>query len=75
MGSASPADTELGALKEVPFASLSNPYVTPLGAAALSVRPTEWKHAETDNFIYHFFHGFIAAPVSVEAEYYYRVVS
>ena len=75
LGGAAAGDAELGALKEVPFSSLSNPYVTPLGAAALSVRPTEWKHAETDNFIYHFFHGFIAAPVSVEAEYYYRVVA
>ena len=72
---ATPAEPELGALTEVPFSSLSSPYVTPLGTAALSVRAAEWKHAETDNFIYHFFHGFIAAPVAVEAEYYYRVVA
>ena len=74
-GSIAPGDTELGGLKEVPFTALSSPYITPLGTAALSVRPAEWKHAETDNFIYHFFHGFIAAPVAVEAEYYYRVVA
>ncbi len=65
----------LDGLKEVPFTALSNPYVTPLGAAALSIRPTEWKHAETDNFVYHYFHSFIATPVSVEAEFYYRVVA
>ena len=65
----------LNPLKEVPFRSLSNPYVTPLGSAALSIRPDEWKHAETDNFIYHYFHDFIATPVSVEAEFYYRVVA
>ncbi len=65
----------LDSLKEVPFTALSNPYVTPLGAAALSIRPTEWKHAETDNFVYHYFHSFIATPVSVEAEFYYRVVA
>ncbi len=65
----------LEGLKEVPFASLSQPYVTPLGQAALSIRPTEWKHAETPNFIYHYFHDFIATPVSVEAEFYYRVVA
>lgn len=65
----------LDGLKEVPFSALSSPYVTPLGQAALSIRPTEWKHAETDNFVYHFFHGFIATPVSVEAEFYYRVVA
>ena len=65
----------LNSLKEIPFASLSSPNVTPLGQAALSIRPTEWKHAETDNFVYHYFHGFIATPVSVEAEFYYRVIA
>jgi hypothetical protein len=71
----SPAGTGLDELKEVNFAALSNPYITPLGTAALSIRPTEWKHAETDNFIYHYFHGFVATPVSVEAEFYYRVIA
>ena len=65
----------LNGLKEVPFHTLSSTSMTPLGAAALSIRPTEWKHAETDNFIYHYFHDFIATPVSVEAEFYYRVVA
>ena len=65
----------LNALKDVPFTSLTSPYVTPLGQAALSIRPNEWKHAETDNFVYHYFHSFIATPVSVEAEFYYRVIA
>ncbi len=65
----------LNGLREIPFSALSSPYITPLGQAALSIRPTEWKHAETDNFVYHFFHGFIATPVSMEAEFYYRVVA
>ncbi len=65
----------LDGLKEVPFTALSNPYITPLGTAALSIRPTEWKHAETENFVYHYFHGFVATPVSVEAEFYYRVIA
>ena len=65
----------MAGLKEVAFAALSNPYVTPLGAAALSIRPAEWKHAETENFVYHYFHGFVATPVSVEAEFYYRVIA
>ena len=65
----------LNALQEVPFHALSSTSVTPLGLAALSIRPTEWKHAETDNFIYHYFHDFISTPVSVEAEFYYRVVA
>ena len=65
----------LNALKEVSYPALSSTSVTPLGGAAMSIRPTEWKHAETDNFIYHYFHDFIATPVSVEAEFYYRVIS
>ena len=64
-----------GTLKEVPFQSLSDRNLTPLGQAAMTIHPNDWKHAETTNFIYHFFHGFIAAPVSVEAEFYYRVIS
>ena len=64
-----------GTLKELPFQSLSDRNLTPLGQAAMSIHPNDWKHAETTNFVYHFFHGFIAAPVSVEAEFYYRVIS
>ena len=60
-------DAENGALTEVPLAQLSDRALTPLGQAALGIRAAEWKHAESANFIYHFFHSFIAAPVSVEA--------
>ncbi len=63
------------ALRETPVQALSDRNFTPLGQAALSIRPGEWKHAETTNFIYHYFHSFIAAPVSVEAEFYYRVIA
>ena len=66
---------ENGALAEVPLAQLSDRALTPLGQAALGIRAAEWKHTESANFIYHFFHGFIAAPVSVEAEFYYRVIA
>jgi len=69
------ADDGEGALHEVPFQSLSDRSLTPLGQAAMSIHPNDWKHAETTNFIYHFFHGYIAAPVSVEAEFYYRVIA
>ncbi len=65
----------LNALKEVAFPALSSTNVTALGGAALAIRTSEWKHAETDNFIYHYFHDFIATPVSVEAEFYYRVIA
>src|ERR1044072_3474175 len=67
-----PGDT---ALREVPVQALSDRSFTPLAQAALSIRPKEWKHAETANFIYHYFHSYIAAPVAVESEFYYRVIS
>ena len=66
---------DLGNFKEIPFSQLSDRSLTPLGQAALSIRSSEWKHAESTNFIYHFFQGFVAAPVSVEAEFYYKVIA
>jgi peptidase MA superfamily protein len=65
----------LNGLTEVAFAQLSDTHVTALGQAALGIRAADWKHGETTNFVYHFFHGFIATPVSVEAEFYYRVIA
>lgn len=78
IASAAPAQnsaTPLGALPEVTFASLSDRNLTPLGQSALAIRPNEWKHAETANFVYHFFQSFVAGPVAQEAEYYYRVIA
>ena len=64
-----------GALPELSLAQLSDRSLGALGQVALGIRPSEWKHAETKNFAYHFFHGFVAGPVSVEAEFYYGVVA
>jgi hypothetical protein len=61
--------------KEIPYTSLTDRNVSPLGTKALSIRASEWKHAETPHFIYHFFQSFIAAPVSVEAEFFYSIVA
>lgn len=69
------AQGNLGALTEISFAQLSDRTRTRLGEAALSINSAAWKHAETANFIYHFFHSFIATPVSVEAEFYYRIIA
>jgi hypothetical protein len=63
------------AFHETNFLALSDRNLTPLGQAAMSIRPDEWKHAESPNFVYHYFNSFIAAPVSVEAEFYYRVIA
>lgn len=73
--SSNPFGQPLQPLKEVPFAALSSTALGTLGQAALAVRPAEWRHAETANFILHFFHSYVAGPVSVEAEFYYRVVA
>jgi hypothetical protein len=64
----------LKSLPEVDLSQLSQRDPNPLGEKALGIHPEQWKHAETEHFIYHFVHGYVATPVSVEAEYYYRVV-
>ena len=66
---------ELGSLPEVEFSRLSQRDPNPLGEKALAIHPEQWKHAETEHFIYHFVHSYVATPVSVEAEFHYRVVT
>lgn len=61
--------------KDIPFASLSDRNVSPLGNKALAIRASEWKHAESPHFVYHFFQSFVAAPVSVESEFFYSIVA
>lgn len=65
----------LNGLPELPLVQLSQRDPNPLGVAALGIHSGDWKHAETEHFIYHFMHGFVATPVSVEAEFHYRVVA
>jgi hypothetical protein len=64
----------LNALPEVEFSHLSQRDPNPLGAKALAIHPEQWKHGETEHFIYHFGDSFVATPISVEAEFHYRVV-
>ena len=66
---------ETGSLKEIEFSQLSERDPNPLGEKALAIHPEQWKHSETDHFIYHFIHTFVATPVSVEAEFHYRVIT
>src|SRR5205823_431626 len=65
----------LNSLPEVEFSQLSQRDPNSLGEKALSVNPTQWKHGETEHFIYHFAHTYVATPISVEAEFHYRVVA
>ena len=65
----------LNALPQVEFAQLSQQDRTPLGNKALAIHPEDWRHAETEHFIYHFQKSFVATSVSVEAGFYFRVVA
>ena len=62
-------------MPEIEFTQLSQQDLNPLGAKALALHPEQWKHGETEHFIYHFTRSFVATPVSVEAEFHYRVVA
>jgi hypothetical protein len=66
---------ESSSLTEVEFSQLSQRDPNPLGEKALAINPEQWKHAETEHFIYHYVHSYVATPVSVEAEFYYRVIA
>jgi hypothetical protein len=65
----------LNSLPEVDFSRLSQRDPNPLGSKALAIHPEQWKHGETEHFIYHFVDSFVATPISVEAEFHYRVVA
>ena len=65
----------LKALPEVEFSTLSSQDQNPLGAQALALHPQEWRHGETEHFIYHFIHSYVATPISVEAEFCFRVIA
>jgi hypothetical protein len=62
-------------LREVDLSQLTQRDPNPLGEKALAIHPDQWKHAETEHFIYHFVHNYVATPVSVEAEFEYRIVT
>ncbi len=66
---------ESSSLPEIEFSQLSQRDPNPLGEKALAIHPEQWKHAETDHFIYHFVDSYVATPVSVEAEFHYRVIA
>ncbi|HEX8281429.1 MAG TPA: hypothetical protein VF551_08630, partial [Chthoniobacterales bacterium] len=65
----------LNALPEVAWSALSHRDTSALGAKALAIRAQDWKHGETEHFIYHFQRSYVATPISVEAEFHFRVVS
>ena len=66
---------QLGALPEIAFEQLSDRMLTSLGKKALMIRAADWKHGESEHFVYHFFDRPMASAVSVEAEFAYRVIA
>ncbi|MEO5719463.1 MAG: hypothetical protein ABIR29_12960 [Chthoniobacterales bacterium] len=67
--------TGLNSLPEVEFKALSQHDWNPLGSRALAIHSADWKHGETEHFIYHFVHSYVATPISVEAEFNFRVIA
>ena len=65
----------LRSLPEIAFSDLSQQDLNPLGAKALAIHPEQWKHGETEHFIYHYTRSYVATSVAVEAEFHYRVVA
>ncbi len=64
-----------GGLVPMEEAALSSKSTSHMGRTALAIRASEWKHSETANYVYHYFDSFIATPVSVEAEAFYRIIT
>lgn len=71
-GSPQPSAAGLGGLTPVEFSQLSGQDLSPFAAKALAIHPSDWQHAETEHFIYHYQNSFVATPVSVEAEFHFR---
>src|SRR5947199_9507134 len=69
------AQTGLNSLPEVEFSQLSQRDPNPLGERALSTNPTQWKHGETEHYIYLFAPSYVATLISVEAGAHYPVVA
>jgi hypothetical protein len=65
----------VSSLTELELSQTSQRDPNPLGEKALAIHPEQWKHAETEHFIYHYVHSYVAAPVSIEAEFHYRVAA
>src|ERR1041385_3998620 len=74
VATASAQINDSSSLREIELVHLSQRDPNPLGEIALGIQPEQWKHAETEHFIYHFIHSYVATPVSVEAEFHYRVI-
>src|SRR4029077_13563847 len=58
---------ESSSVPEIELSQWRHRAANPLGEKALAIHPEQWKHGETEHFIYHFVLPYVATPVSVEA--------
>ena len=56
-------------LQETSWEQISERTVSPIGSSALSIKPAQWKHAETENFILHYRRMSDANAVAAEIEF------
>jgi len=62
-------------MPEVPLSQLSDQTISANGRRALAIDPQNWKHGETNNFVLHFIHNYVAKSVGLEAEAYFRYIT
>jgi hypothetical protein len=59
-------------INNIEWEKLSDRDISPKGRAALSIGDTNWKHFETEHFVYHFTDEKQAETVFIHAEIYYK---
>ncbi len=62
-------------LSEVPFQSLSNTAFGVYGRTAIALNPDSFRHAESTNFIFHYFDPVAANQVATESEFFFRTIA
>ena len=67
-------ETLASRISVVEWRDLSDQDISPVAKFALSFDAPNWKHAESEHFIYHFINEELAETVYVNAEVYYRWV-
>jgi hypothetical protein len=69
-----PAAAAAANVPNVPWRELSDRVISPEGKRALSFNPDQWRHAETDHFVYHYWDEKEAETIYLHAEVYYQWV-
>lgn len=62
------------ALTDIQWSDSSTTSLSRSAQEALAIREVEWKHAESDHFVYHFAQRWMAERACAEAETYYELI-